>query len=199
MNRMMDRMILNMSVQDREQMLLKMMPQMMKDVDMLKMMPGMMSGMGRLLNVTGVVTFIRQVLKDEEIKGQLEKLTERVPQLSRKMQSMMADMRPAMITLMSGMMDFMGDKVMPVMMPMMSEMMPVMMKEKMPDVMARHETVKELVPRMMMEVLPHCVQTFSPAMESEERDAFINRLRDAIAKADVSESHEAEKEDEAIK
>ena len=43
MDRMMDRMIRNMSVQEKEEMMLKMMPLMMKDVDMLNMMPGMMS------------------------------------------------------------------------------------------------------------------------------------------------------------
>jgi hypothetical protein len=37
MDRMMDRMIGNMSVQEKEEMMLKMMPLMMKDVDMLEM------------------------------------------------------------------------------------------------------------------------------------------------------------------
>jgi len=67
MDRMMDRMIRNMSVQEKEEMMLKMMPLMMKDVDMLKMMPGMMSSMGRFLNVTGIVTFIRQAPGHEHI------------------------------------------------------------------------------------------------------------------------------------
>jgi hypothetical protein len=166
-------------------------------MDMLKMMPGMMSSMGRFLNVTGIVTFIRQVLKDDELKGQLEKLIDHLPQLSRKMQSMMADMRPAMSILMSGMMDFMAGKVMPVMMPvmmpMMSVMMPVMMKEKMPEIMVRDETVKECVSRMMMEVMPHCVQSLSPMMESEDQNVFLAHLTDSIARAGGSESPEKEK------
>ncbi len=193
MDRMMDRMIGNMSVQEKEEMMLKMMPLMMKDVDMLKMMPGMMSGMGRLLNVTGIVSFIHQVLKDDELEGQLEKLKDHLPQLSRKMQSMMADMRPAMSTLMSGMMDFMAAKVMPVMMPMMSEMMPVMMKEKMPEVMVRDETVKKFISGMMMEIMPHCVQTLSPMMESEDQNVFLAHLSDSIARSGGSESPEEEK------
>ena len=193
MDRMMDGMIRNMSIQEKEEMMLKIMPVMMKDVDMLKMMPGMMSSMGGLLNLTCIVTFIRQVLKDDELKGQLEKLMDRLPQLSRKMQSMMADMRPALITLMSGMMDFMAGKVMPVMMPMMSEMMPVMMKENMPEVMLRNETVKEFMPKMMMEVIPHCVQTFSPMMESEDQNVFLARLTDSIDRAEGSGSPEEEK------
>jgi len=193
MDRMMDRMIRNLSVQEKEEIMLKMMPLMMKDVDMLKMMPGMMSSMGRFLNITGIVTFIRQVLKDDELKGQLEKLVDHLPLLSRKMQSMMADMRPAMNILMSGMIDFMAGKVMPVMMPMMSEMMPVMMKEKMPEVMIRNETVKEFMSRMMMEVMPHCVQTLSPMMASEDQSVFLAHLTDSIARAEVSEPSEEER------
>jgi len=193
MDRMMDRMIRNMSAQEKEEMMLKMMPLMMKDVDMLKMMPGMMSSMGRFLNVTGIVIFIRQVLKDDELKGQLEKLVDRLPQLSRKMQSMMAEMRPAMGTLMSGMMDFMAGKVMPVMMPMMSEMMPVVMKEKMPEIMVRDETVKKFISGMMMDIMPHCVQTLSPMMESESQNVFLSHLTDAIASAGGAESPIEEK------
>jgi hypothetical protein len=193
MDRMMGRMIGNMSVQEKEEMMLKMMPLMMKDVDMLKMMPGMMSGMGWRLNVTDIVTFIRRVLKDDELKGQLEKIKDHLPQLSRKMQSMMADMRPAMSTLMSGMMDFMASKVMPVMMPMMSEIMPVMMKEKMPEVMVRDETVKEFISEMMMEIMPHCVQTLSPMMESEDQSVFLTHLTNSIARVEGSESSKEEK------
>jgi len=193
MDRMMDRMIRNMTVREKEEMMLKMMPLMMKDVDMLKMMPGMMYSMGRFLNVTGIVTFIRQVLKDDELKGQLEKLVDHLPQLSRKMQTMMAQMRPAVMTVMSGMMDFMAGKVMPVMMPMMSEMMPVMMKEKMPEIMVRDETVKKFISGMMMDIMPHCVQTLSPMMESENQNDFLAHLTDAIARAGGAESPVEEK------
>jgi hypothetical protein len=42
MDRMMHRMIISMSVQEKEEMMLKIMPLMMKDVGMVKMMPGMM-------------------------------------------------------------------------------------------------------------------------------------------------------------
>jgi hypothetical protein len=176
MDRMMDRMIGNMSVQEKEEMMLKMMPLMMKDVDMLKMMPGMMSGMGRLLNVTGIVTFIREVLKDDELKAQLEKLKDQLPQLSRKMQSMMAEIRPAISTLMSGMMDFMAGKVMPVMMP----------------IMESDGTVREFISGMMMEIMPHCVQTLSPMMESKDQNIFLAHLTDSIARAEGLESPEEE-------
>ncbi len=106
----MDRMIRNMSVQEKEEMMLKMMPLMMKDVDMLKMMP-------------------------------------------------------------------------------------VMMKEKMPEVMVRDETVREFISGMMMEIMPHCVQTFSPMMESEDQNVFLARLTDSITRAEGPESQEEEKRD----
>ena len=92
-------------------------------------------------------------------------------------------------------MDLMAGKVMPVMMPMMSEMMPMMMKEKLSEVMVRNETVKEFMPRMMMEVIPHCVQTLSPMMGSEDQNVFLARLTDSIGRAGGSEPSEEEKRD----
>ncbi|MCK5485708.1 MAG: hypothetical protein KAI86_05800, partial [Desulfobacterales bacterium] len=87
----------------------------------------------------------------------------------------------------------MAGKVMPVMMPMMSEMMPVMMKEQMPEVMVRDETVKEFISGMMMEIMPHCVQTLSPMMKSEDQNVFLAHLTDSIAKVEGSEFSEEEK------
>lgn len=183
MDRMMDRMIGHMSVQEKEDMMLKMMPIMMKDVDMLKMTPGMISGIGQLLNVTGIVVFVRKILKDEELKGELAKLADHLPQIGRKMQSVMADIRPALSTLISGMVGVISEKVMPVMMPMASEMMPAMMGSKMPEVMVHNDTAKEYMPGIMKEVFPHCIQTFSFMMASEERNEFFTLLTNSIDSA----------------
>jgi hypothetical protein len=46
---------------------------------------------------------------------------------------------------------------------------------------------------MMMEIMPHCVQTLSPMMESEDQNVFLAHLTDSIARAGGSESHEEEK------
>jgi hypothetical protein len=81
------------------------------------------------------------------------------------------------------------------MMPMMSEMMPVMMKEKMPEVMVRDETVKEFISGMMMEIMPHCVQTLSPIMESQDQSVFLADLTNSIARVEGSGSSEEEKRD----
>jgi hypothetical protein len=71
----------------------------------------------------------------------------------------------------------------------------LMMKEKMPEFMSRNETVKEFMPRMMAEVIPHCVQTLSPMMKSEDQEVFLARLTDSIARAGGPELPEAEKRD----
>ncbi len=65
MDRMMDRMIANMSIEEKEEMMLKMMPIMMSRIDVNTTVPGVMTAMGRLVTVTGTVTFINSFLKDE--------------------------------------------------------------------------------------------------------------------------------------
>ena len=71
--------------------------------------------------------------------------------------------------------------------------MPMMMKEKMPEVMVREETVKEFMSGMMMEIMPHCVQTLSPMMASQDQRAFLTRLTDSINRVEGSQSSEEEK------
>lgn len=188
MQTMMNRMVGSMSVQEKEAMMLQMMPNMMKDVDMVRMMPKMMPVMGRALNATGLVTFIVRVVKDEDIREKLSELAERLPELSKKMRGMMSEMRPVISALMGGMMGFMGGKVMPIMMPIMSEMMPMMIKDHMPAVMAKNDAMKELVPQMMMEVIPHCVTEFTPAMAESDKKDFFNRLGSAMQIGDGASS-----------
>ena len=74
MDRMMDSMIKNMSVEQKEEMMLKMMPTMMEGIDINKMMPDMMTAMGSLTTVTGIVVFISKALNDDELKEELGEL-----------------------------------------------------------------------------------------------------------------------------
>ncbi len=188
MDRMMDRMIINMSVEEKEKMMLKMMPIMMEDIDINKMMPDMVNRMGRLITPTGVGVFINKAASDDGFKKELGEslngLKERVPVLA----EMMRDMMPVMMSFMSAsglmdrMMKTMGN-IMPVMMPMMREMMPVMMKEKMPEVMAENENVRQLMPEMMMEIMPGCIDTMLPSVAPEDRAAFLSRLAEKIGHA----------------
>ncbi len=190
MDKMMERMIKNMSIAEKEEMMLKMMPVMMpimmEGMDINKMMPGMMTATGSLITVSGIFNFITKALKDEAFKKQLGEIKDSLPALAEKMQSMMSMMMMAMPDMMSGMMDFMGNNIMPLMMPLMHKMMPVMMKEKMPEIMQRHDTMKEMMPSMMMEVMPDCVETMVPLVEQEKQAEFISRLNVAMDKAGLA-------------
>jgi hypothetical protein len=184
MDGMMDRMIKNMSVEEKEEMMLKMMPAMMERVDINKTVPGMMAAMGRLITATGSVVLISKALNDDELKeelgGLLINLREKSPRLAEMMPMMMAFMFET--GLMDGMMKGMG-KVMPVMMPMMREMMPVMIREKMPAVMAEHDDVREMVSDMMMNVIPHCVDTMVPMFTPEKSSEFLPQLAENLGRA----------------
>ncbi len=180
-DKMMDRMIKNMSVEEKEEMMLQMMPTMMEGIDINKMMPDVMTTMGRLITITGIVVFIGKAFNDDELKEELGELMNSLKEKMPELAEMMKDMMPIMMSLMSeiglmdGMMNAMG-KMMPVMMPMMREMMPIMMNEKMPKLMAENENVRQMMPEMMMEVMPECIDTILPAVAQEDRTAFLAQL-----------------------
>lgn len=185
MDQMMDRMITNMSVEEKEEIMLKMMPAMMERVDINKTVPGTMTAVGRLITVTGSVDFIHKALNDDELKEELSELLndlkEKAPQ--------MAGMMPAVMSLMSetglleGMTNKMG-KMMPVMMPMMREMMPTMMKETMPGVMAKHDDVRKSMSEMMMnDIIPHCIDTMLPTFAPEKSSEFLPQLAERVGRA----------------
>jgi hypothetical protein len=189
---MMDRMIYNMSVEEKEEMMLKMMPIMMEDVDINEMMPDMLAEIGRLLTVTGIVVFISTALNDEELKGEVSELLvtvkEKLPELADTVQ----DKMPAMMSLMTetglmdGLLDTMG-KLMPFAMPMMREMAPIMMKDKMPDMMEKHDSVRQLMPEMMMDIIPDCVEMLPNYTDPQEQSEFLDELAEKMERAESFE------------
>ena len=197
MNKMMERMIKNMSVAEKEAMMIKMMPAMMADMDIGKMMPGMMAAVGSAITPTSLVSFLSKALKEKEFKEFLGGLPEHLPALGKKMQIMMSAMKGVMPVMMSGMMNFMGNHLMPVMMPMMHEMMPVMMKETMPEIMKQNETMKHMIPGMMTDIMPECVEHLVPMFEQEKKDQFLSRLSSAIGTLAL-EHHQTKEEAEWV-
>jgi hypothetical protein len=188
MDRMMERMIKNMSVEEKEEMMLEMMPTTKEDVDINRMMPEMMTTMGDMITLTGIGVLISKALADDELKEELGELLndlrEKMPELAEMMQDMMPVMASLMsdVGLMDAMMHSMGN-IMPMMMPMMREMMPTMMMDRMPEVMAEHETVRRIMPEMMIEIMPHCVETMVPTLPPEERSAFLLQLAEKMGRA----------------
>jgi hypothetical protein len=65
-----------------------------------------------------------------------------------------------------------------------------MMHEKMPDLMQKNEHLREFMPQMMSDVMPHCVASFSPMMEETQRKAFIGKLEESIHAAQSDRSGE---------
>jgi hypothetical protein len=188
MDRMMDRMIINMSVAEKEDMMMRMMPIMMAGIDINTMMPIMLKEVGSIITLTGIYTLLWEALNDEELKQEFSEivasLKEKVPELVAAMQ----DMMPTMMSLMTetgildGMMNVM-ENMMPVMMPMMREMMPTMMNKRMPKVMAQHKNVNELMPAMMIDIMPECLEMIAPEIEQEKRTAFLSRLAEKMERA----------------
>lgn len=185
MDKMMERMIKNMTIEEKENIMLKMMPMMMEDMDIKTMAPGMLAATGRLVTVTSVFDFIIKAKHDDELKDQLVEIKDSLPALAEKIKPMMSMMMSAMPNMMSGMMSFMGNKIMPSIMPMMHKMMPVMMKE-MPEIMGKNEIMKELMPSMMMAVMPDCVETMVPLVEQDKQTEFSSRLNVAMDKAGIA-------------
>ena len=188
MDAMMERMINSMTVEERAEMMLEMMPSMMEGIEIDKVMPDMMNAMGRFITLTGIAIFIGKATNDDELKEELTELLtvlkEKMPELAQMMQDMMPVMGSLMLDVgvMDGMMDLMG-KMMPVMVPMMGEMMPIMMKDRMPELMAEHENVRQMMPAMMMEIMPDCIDAMLPTVGPEGRTAFLSHLAEAMGRA----------------
>jgi hypothetical protein len=185
MDRMMDRMIINMSVAEKEDLMMQMMPIMMAGVDITTLMPVMLKEVGTVITLTGIYTLLHKALNDEELKQEfgeiVDSLKEKMPELAEMMQDMMPVMMSMMTEtgMMDGMMNVMGN-LMPVMMPMMREMMPVMMNERMPKIMAQHKNVNELIPDMMIDIMPDCLEMIAPEIEQDKRAAFLSRLAEKM-------------------
>ncbi len=188
MDRMMDRMIVNMSVAEKENLMMEMMPAMMDGVDIKTVTPIMLKEVGSAITLTGIYTFLHKALNDEELKREfgeiVESLKDKVPELTEMMQDMMPTMMSVITEtgIMDGLMGLM-EKVMPVMMPMMREMMPIMMNERMPKLMAQHKNVNQLMPDMMIDIMPECIEMITPEIEKEKRAAFLSRLAEKMEQA----------------
>jgi len=181
MDRMMDRMIINMSAAEKEDMMIQMMPVMMAGVDINTLMPIMLKDTGNTITLTGIYTFLQKELNDEELREEFSEILASIKEKLPELAEIMRDMMPMMMSLMTetgimdGMMNIM-ENMMPLMMPMMREMMPTMMNERMPKMMARHKNINELMPDMMIDIMPECIEMIAPEIEEEKREAFLSRL-----------------------
>lgn len=185
MDRMMDRMIINLSVTEKENLMMQMMPAMMEGVEIRSLLPIMLKEVGSAITLGGIYNLLQTALNDDELKQEfgevVDALKEKLPDLAEMMKDMMPTMMSMMIEtgIMDGMMNLMAN-LMPVMMPMMREMMPTMMNERMPKLMAQHKNVNELMPDMMIDIMPECLEMITPEIEREKRAAFLSRMAEKM-------------------
>ena len=153
MDIMMDEMIAVMKPDEKGAMLLRMMPDMMKDLDLAVAIRETAPVVGRYINATGLVRFLLKARQDDELKQVIQGLKERL---------IVLDWDPSALLV---------------------EMMPTMMSEMMQQMMDRclksDGGMKQMMPRMMMQVMPHCVATMLPLLGTEQ-SAFLSRLNVAV-------------------
>jgi hypothetical protein len=118
MNAMMQAMIRNMTPEEREAMMLEMMPEMMKKADLNTLLGNMTAKMGKIITLYGVYSLIRNLLSDPDLKAEIaagleqlhENMAEMMPMMVPVMQEIMPAVMAGMLPLMAGVMREMAAK-----------------------------------------------------------------------------------------
>ena len=174
MNAMMHAMIRNMSVDERENMMLEMMPEMMKQAELKPLMRNSLEIMGSAMSLYTVYRFIETAAKDRELR---EIVAGGLKGMMSKMQQMMPEMMPMMMPVMKSVMP----KMMSFMMPMMSGMMSDMARNEedciMLDMVDENPEMQEHMGGMMFDMCPKMAGKVMPKENSVE---FVNRMEKAV-------------------
>ena len=174
-----------MSLERKQDMMLKMMPMMMKDVNMaetmLKMMPQMLDQISLLDIFNLLKKLFPHLLKGINTLSELaEKWDEIFPKLMEKIPEHMEKAMP----------------VMEVMTPLiMGKLMPLMMTEENMDRMEKiparmapkmmaNENLNRIIPEMMARIIPHCLENCLPHLSDDRRKDFASHLNSILEAAD---------------
>lgn len=190
MDAMMNSMIKALSPDEREELMLKMMPEMMKGIDITRVMPDMLKEVGQHTTLFSVYVFLSKALKDEELKGILK---DALKKMKEKMPEMMKMMRPLMQPLMEEKMIPAMQEFMSPMVPMMKDMMPAMLEKSMIPKLKEKPDIKENMLGMMQTMFSHCSVNMVPLIEKEDRIDFIKKLFGSLAHSAGSEMSATEK------
>jgi hypothetical protein len=149
MGNMMKTMINDMSLKEKEKMILVMMPEMMKKSDPHVMLPKMLEEVGSKASLYNVFCFISSFFKREKLK---KTLGDRLNTITDENNDMIVLMRPMMIEMMKGMMP----KMMKIMKPLIMEgMMKKIVKEKPEMKTHMQEIMLKVCPDMAAEIIPN--------------------------------------------
>lgn len=174
-----------MSLERKQDMMLKMMPMMMEDVNMaetmLKMMPQMLDHISLLDVLNLLKKLFPHLLEGINTLSELaEKWGEIFPKLMEKIPELMEKAMP----------------VMEVMMPLiMGKMLPLMMTEENMDRMERiparmapkmmdTESLNKIMPAMMVRIIPHCLENCLPHLPDDRRKEFASNLNSILEASD---------------
>ena len=181
MDRIMKSMVGGMSIETKQEMMLKMMPMMMEDVNMaqtmVKMVP-LMADQISLLDVFNVLKklFPRILNGVNSVAELVSRWDEIYPKLAKKLPDMMEKMMPLM--------ELMMPKIMAWLMPlMMTEQNFQRMEGCVDRIMSKSitdEDLRETISTMMARFMPLCLENMLPYLSEEKRAVFIATMRSLL-------------------
>ena len=183
MDKIMESFIGRMSLEKKQEMMLKMMPMMMKDVNMaetmIKMAPVMLDNIS-LLDIFNVLkkAFPHLLKGIESVAELMAKWDELLPKMMKKMPSRIEKIMPVMEVVMPMMMDKMLSIMMTEELKNHCEEMP---KRMIPQMMA-NKNLQKLMPEMMSMVMPHCLREMLPYMEVTQKEEFVATMNEILNK-----------------
>jgi hypothetical protein len=169
MNSMMNAMIRGMTKEEREKMMLQMMPEMMKKADINVLITNMMEEMGKMITLYSVYSLITKIVTDPSLK---EKFGDMLKSMKEKMPEMMPVMMPIMDELMP--------KIMSGMMPMMSGMVKEMTEKiecMMIDMVDDDSEMKKMMGEMMFAMCPIMAGKVIPEEKGTE---FVKQMEKSV-------------------
>ncbi len=168
MNSMMNAMIRDMTIEEREKMMLQMMPEMMKKADINILMANMLEEMGNIITLYGAYSLITSIVKDPLLK---EKFGDMLKSMKATMPEMMSMMMPIMKELMP--------KIMSGMMPMMSGMVKEM-TEMCDCVMTDMEDNPEMKQKMGEMMFAMCPEMAGKVIPEEKGTEFVKKMEKSV-------------------
>jgi hypothetical protein len=181
MDKIMESMVGQLSIEKKQEMMLKMMPMMMQDVNMAETMLRMIPTMVDNISLLDIFNMLKKLFPNI-LKG-MNSITEFIaemdvlaPKMIQKMPQHMEKMMP----------------IMQVLIPlMMGKVMPIMMTDKNLDIMEQcpnlllpkmldNKNVREHMPKMMIRMMPCVLEQMLPRIADDKKSEFIKRMQSIL-------------------
>ena len=185
MDRTMKSMIGRLSIEKKQEMMLKMMPMMMEDVNMAETMVKMVPFMADQISLLDVFNVLKKlfprILKGVSSLAELVNQWDEIfPKLLRKLPELMEKMMPMMELMMPRIMA----RVMPLMLTDQNMQRMEDCAERMAPKMMEDENLREVIPEMMARIVPHCLENTLPYLSEEKKAALVATLKSLLEPVD---------------